>query len=210
MRRRDFMAFLGGATAVSAASAIGAGAQVPAKVRRVGYIARTSDAVMGHTVGAFRQGLADLGYVEGQSIALEVRWAEGHAERYAELVTELIGLNMDVLVVGNSMIAHAARKATSTIPIVMVAADPVGLGLVDSLARPGGNVTGLSYFNEQMIAKRSRRLLARFRGRSASAGDRASTSRSEPARGFRRCVRLRYDSQRGRSHRLRRCPDCHA
>jgi putative ABC transport system substrate-binding protein len=85
---------------------------------------------------------------------LEVRRAEGRAERYAELVTELIGLNMDVLVVGNSMIAHAARKATSTIPIVMVAADPVGLGLVDSLARPGGNVTGLSYFNEQMIAKR--------------------------------------------------------
>ena len=91
---------------------------------------------------------------EGQTIALEVRFAEGHSERIPELVAELVGLKMDVLVVGSSVVALAAQKATRTIPIVMVAADPVGLGLVVSLARPGGNVTGLSYFNEAIIAKR--------------------------------------------------------
>jgi putative ABC transport system substrate-binding protein len=105
-------------------------------------------------VGAFRQRLGELGYVEGQTIALEVRYAEGRSDRIPELVAELVGLKMDVLVAGNSVAALAAQKATRTIPIVMVAADPVGLGLVASLARPGGNVTGLSYFNEAIIAKR--------------------------------------------------------
>jgi len=109
---------------------------------------------MVHIFSSFRQRLAELGYVEGQSIVVEVLWAEGRAERYSALVTELIGRNVEVLVVGNSVLALVAKKATSTVPIVMVSADPVGLGLVDSLARPGGNVTGLSYFNEQMIAKR--------------------------------------------------------
>ncbi|MGY3033044.1 ABC-type uncharacterized transport system substrate-binding protein [Bradyrhizobium sp. USDA 4354] len=109
---------------------------------------------MGHIFAAFRQRLTELGYVEGRSIALEVRWAEGRVERLPGLVTELVGLKSDVLVAGNSVAAIAAKKATQTIPIVMVAADPVGLGLVESLARPGGNVTGLSYFNEAMIARR--------------------------------------------------------
>jgi putative ABC transport system substrate-binding protein len=154
MRRRDFMALLGGAAAACAALPIDTHAQAPARVRRVGYIAGSPEAAMGHTVAAFRQGLADLGYLEGQSHVLEIRFADGGTERYAEFVTELIGLKVDVLVVTNSVIAVAARQATSTIPIVMVAADPVGLGLVESLARPGGNVTGLSYFNEQLIAKR--------------------------------------------------------
>jgi ABC-type uncharacterized transport system substrate-binding protein len=122
--------------------------------RRVGYIAGAGEAAMGHVVAAFRQRLSELGYVEGQSIELDVRWAEGRAERYEELLTELIDRKMDVLVVSNSVLALAAKKATQTIPIVMVAADPVGLGLVKSLARPGGNVTGLSYFNEEMISKR--------------------------------------------------------
>src|SRR5258705_5359831 len=105
-----------------------------------------------HLIAAFRQGLTQLG--QGQTIALEVRYAEGHSERIPELVAELVGLKMDVLVVGSSVTALAAQKATRTIPIVMVAADPVGLGLVARLARPGGNVTGLSYFNEAIIAKR--------------------------------------------------------
>src|SRR5205085_6156012 len=107
-----------------------------------------------HTFGAFQQRLRELGYVEGQSIALEVRWAEGRMERIPELVAELVDLKMDVLVAGVSPAALAASKATRTIPIVMVAADPVGLGLVASLARPGGNVTGLSYFNEAIVGKR--------------------------------------------------------
>jgi putative ABC transport system substrate-binding protein len=154
MRRREFIALLGGATAASVLEPIAAGAQSPPKIPRVGYIAGANANSAEHMVGAFRQGLTQLGYVEGQTIALEVRWAEGRSDRIPELVAELVGLKMDVLMAGNSVAALAAQKATRTIPIVMVAADPVGLGLVASLARPGANVTGLSYFNEAIIAKR--------------------------------------------------------
>ena len=140
--------------AASAAWPLAASAQTPPKIPRVGYIAGTSSAAGGHIVGALRQGLRELGYVEGQTIALEVRWAEGRNERIPELVAELVGLKMDVLVTGSSVAALAANKATPTIPIVMVGADPVGLGLVASLGRPGGNVTGLSIFNEGISAKR--------------------------------------------------------
>jgi putative tryptophan/tyrosine transport system substrate-binding protein len=108
----------------------------------------------GRMVEALQQGLSELGYKDGQTIAVEVRMAEGRSERIPELVAELVGLKVDVLVVANSVAALAAKKATGTIPIVMVASDPIGLGLVASLARPGGNVTGLSYFNEAIIAKR--------------------------------------------------------
>jgi ABC-type uncharacterized transport system substrate-binding protein len=151
MKRRDFIALLGGA---AAAWPLAAGAQTSPKIPRVGYIAGSSANSTEHMVGAFRQRLRELGYVEGQTIALEVRYAEGRSDRMPELLAELVGLKMDVLMAGNSVAALAAQKATRTIPIVMVAADPVGLGLVASLARPGGNVTGLSYFNEAIIAKR--------------------------------------------------------
>src|SRR5258705_5079402 len=154
MRRREFIALLGGATAASAVRPTATGAQTPPKIPRVGYISALSATNTEHTVGAFRQRLREVGYVEGQTIALEVRYAEGRNDRMPELVAELVGLKMDVLVAGVSSAALAAKKATRTIPIVMVGTDPVGLGLVASLARPGGNVTGLSYFNEAIIAKR--------------------------------------------------------
>jgi putative ABC transport system substrate-binding protein len=154
MKRRAFIALLGGATAASAAWPLAASAQTPPKIPRVGYIAAASATGSEHTVGAFRQGLRELGYVEGQTIALEVRYAEGRNERIPELVAELVGLKMDVLVTASSVAALAANKATRTIPIVMVGADPVGLGVVASLGRPGGNVTGLSIFNEGIIGKR--------------------------------------------------------
>lgn len=105
-------------------------------------------------VAALRQGLSELGYIDGQTIIVEFRSAEGRSERIPELVSELVGLKVDILLTGSSPGALSAKKATGTIPIVMVATDPVGLGLVDSLARPGGNVTGLSYFNEAILAKR--------------------------------------------------------
>ena len=152
MRRREFIALLGGATAASAAWPLAAGAQTPPKIPRVGFIAGAS--ATGSFVGAFRKGLRELGYMEGQTIALEVRYAEGRLERIPELVAELVRLKMDVLVAPTSQAALAAKKATRTIPIVMVGADPVGLGVVASLARPGGNVTGLSIFNEEIIGKR--------------------------------------------------------
>jgi putative ABC transport system substrate-binding protein len=103
---------------------------------------------------AFRQGLRELGYVEGQTIMLELRSAEGRFERLPELVAELVGLKVDVLVVGGTPTILAVKNATQTIPIVMVATNPVGLGLTASLSRPGGNVTGLSYLSEEIIAKR--------------------------------------------------------
>jgi len=154
MKRREFIALLGGATAASAAWPRAASAQTPPKIPRVGFIAGSSLAATGHTLGAFRKALIELGYVEGQSIALEVRFAEGRTERIPELVAELVGLKMDLLVAGVSSAALAAKKATRTIPIVMVAPDPVALGLVASLARPEGNLTGLSYFNEAIVGKR--------------------------------------------------------
>jgi ABC-type uncharacterized transport system substrate-binding protein len=154
MKRRAFIALLGGATAASAAWPLAAGAQTSPKIPRIGYISGAGSSVGDHIVAAFRQGLTQLGHVEGRTIALEVRWAEGRTEGVPELVAELVDLKMDVLVAGSSVVALAAQKATRTIPIVMVAADPVGLGLVASLARPGGHVTGLSYFNEAIIAKR--------------------------------------------------------
>ncbi len=153
MQRREFIALLGSATA-SAAWPLAAGAQTQPKIPRVGFIAGSSLAATEHTLGAFRKALIELGYVEGQSIALEVRYAEGRMERIPELVAELLDLKMDLLVAGVSSAALAAKKATRTIPIVMVAPDPVGLGLVASLARPEGNLTGLSYFNEAIVGKR--------------------------------------------------------
>ena len=227
MRRREFIALLGGATAASAAWPPAAGAQTPPKIPRVGYIAGTSATATEHIVGAFRKGLRELGYVEGQTIALEVRYAEGRLERMPELVAELVGLKMDVLVAATSQAALAAKKATGTIPIVMVGADPVGLGLVASLARPGGNVTGLSYFNEAIIAKRLQLLkelvpglarLAVLRNPIVAAhatfwqetevaartvGGGASASRGARTRGLRGGVRRCHARQRSGPRRLR-------
>jgi putative ABC transport system substrate-binding protein len=104
---------------------------------------------------AFRQGLRELGYVEGQNIILDERWAEGRVERLPDLVADLVRLKVDVLVVASTPGALAAKSATQTIPVVMVnVGDPVGSGLVASLARPGGNLTGLSLLNPELHGKR--------------------------------------------------------
>jgi putative tryptophan/tyrosine transport system substrate-binding protein len=151
VRRRAFIALFSGAAVLPLAVA----AQTPPRIPRVGFLGAGSPTQAGRNLDALRQGLRALGYVEGQTIALEVRWAEGRPERMSELVVELLRLEIDVLVVGTSQAALAAKKATQTIPIVMVAGtDPVGLGLVTSLARPGGNVTGLSISNEELSSKR--------------------------------------------------------
>jgi putative ABC transport system substrate-binding protein len=150
VKRREFIALFSSAAVLPLAVA----AQTAPKMPRVGYIGSARRTEVSHRFEAFRQGLRDLGYVEGQTIALEVRWAEGRIERIPELVAELVGLKVDVLVAGNSLTAQAAKKATGTIPIVMAATDPVGLSLVANLSRPGGNVTGLSYFSEAISGKR--------------------------------------------------------
>ena len=121
-------------------------AQGPAKIPRVGVVGpRTADDGTPY-IAALQQGLRDLGWVEGKTITSEIRWAEGRGDRLSGLVAELVRLDVDVIVAANTTIAVAAKQATTRIPIVMaVGGDPVALGLVASLARPGGNVTGLSF-----------------------------------------------------------------
>ena len=150
MRRREFICLFYSATAWPLTLTARAARRIP----RVGYISGSSPKAAGHVLEAFRKGLQDRGYVEGQSIDLEVRWAEGRSERLPGLVAELVRLNVDVLVMANSPAVIAAKKATTTIPIIMFAADPVGEGLVASLSRPGWNVTGLSYRNEEITGRR--------------------------------------------------------
>lgn len=119
-------------------------AQQQGKVYRVGFLWE-SPAVFPDAIEAFRQGLRDLGYVEGRNIAIEYRWAEGKPERMRELAEELVRLKVDVIMAPSSVYTGAAKRATSTIPIIFMShADPLGSGHITSLARPGGNVTGLS------------------------------------------------------------------
>ncbi len=142
MKRR---VFIGGLAATTALAPRAAYAQTPAKARRVGLLMATTPTVAAHIVVAFADGLRELGHVEGKNVRFEYRWAEGHRERFAEMAADLVRQPVDVLVASSQAAALAAQRATRTIPIVMVnASDPVEAGLVASLARPGGNVTGLS------------------------------------------------------------------
>jgi putative tryptophan/tyrosine transport system substrate-binding protein len=121
-------------------------AQTTGKVYRIGYLVPISATPVSHLTEAFRQGLRELGWVEGQNIVIEYRFAEGRLDRLPDLAAELVRLKMDVIVALATSAAVAAKNATATIPIVMFGGeDPVGLGLIASLARPGGNVTGVSY-----------------------------------------------------------------
>ena len=131
-------------------------AQPPSKVHRIGYLSLATAEVDKGWVAAFRQGLRELGYVEGQTIVIEQRHAAGRPDRLAGLAAELVRLKVDVVVVyGGARAVQAVKQATSTIPIVLaVSADPVGQGLVASLARPGGQVTGLSDFHGSLVPKR--------------------------------------------------------
>jgi len=136
------------------ALSVDAEAQRPAKVFRIGFFQSTSAERNKNRRAAFQQGLRELGYVEGKNIIIEYRYADGKFERLTELAAELVRLNIDVLVGGGAPAAHAAKNATRTIPIVMQSGDPVGTGLVASLARPGGNITGLSDFTVGVVTKR--------------------------------------------------------
>ncbi len=132
-------------------------AQQPTKIPRIGYVSGTGDALnQGPYVEALRQGLKELGYIEGKNFKIEYRGAEGKADRVVEsLVAELVQLNVDVLVVPILPAILAAKQATKTIPIVMVAGvDSVAAGIVDSLARPGGNITGLNTLGRDLSGKR--------------------------------------------------------
>jgi putative tryptophan/tyrosine transport system substrate-binding protein len=132
-----------------------AGAQHRAKVPRIGFLITGSPSGASSRVEAFRQACRDLGYVEGNNLTIDYRYAAGRVNRLPDLAADLLRLNPDVIVAQGASAAHAAKNATRTVPIVMSnAADPVGTGLVSSLAQPGGNVTGLSDFNVGVITKR--------------------------------------------------------
>jgi putative ABC transport system substrate-binding protein len=134
------------------AAAPAAAAQQTRKVPQIGFLVFVSSEAR---YRGFQQGLRELGYVEGQNIAIEFRSADGSLERLSDLADELVRLQVDVIVAGSTVGAKAAKRATSTIPIVMAnVADPVGTGLVSSLARPGGNITGLSTMGQDLSGKR--------------------------------------------------------
>jgi putative tryptophan/tyrosine transport system substrate-binding protein len=120
----------------------------------IGYLGNISPGVSAPGLVGFRQGLSETGYIEGQNVAIEYRWVEGHYDRLPALAAELVGRKVDVIVtMGGLSSALAAKSATSTIPIVFSAADPVGAGLVASLARPGGNLTGFSIVGTELTPK---------------------------------------------------------
>ena len=133
---------------------VSAEAQQSPKVYRIGMLVGGSVATHGRRIDAFRQGLRELGYVEGKNISIEYKYAEGKSERFAELAAEIVRLKPDVICVASTGFAAAAKKATSTIPIVAVGGDLVGAGLVASLARPGGNVTGSTNISPDLSGKR--------------------------------------------------------
>ena len=138
-----------------AAAGLPVDAQQAPKIPKIGYLAVSTPATVGHLVKAFRQGLQELGYVEGKTFVLEVRYGEGKPERLPELARELVRLKPDVIVAGNDAAIAAVKRETRTIPIVMAfSTDPVGTGFVASLARPSGNVTGLSNVSAELSGKR--------------------------------------------------------
>jgi putative tryptophan/tyrosine transport system substrate-binding protein len=148
MRRREFITLLGGA---AVAWPLPLSAQTPSRLWKIGVLANEP----WPPLEGLRNGLRDLGYVEGKSHRFEYRFAQGRAERFPALASELVNLPVDLIVAWGTPASLAAHKATSTIPIVMSAGDPVGVGLVSGLARPGGNVTGMSV---QMAEQEGKRL----------------------------------------------------
>ena len=151
MRRREFITLLGGGVA---AWPLTAGAQ-PSKKPTVGFLGASTLAAAEQWVAAFAQRLHELGWTEGRTVAIEYRWAEGRNERMAEIAAEFVRAKVDVIVAQGTQAALAAKNATTTLPIVFVLpGDPVGSGLVASLAQPGGNVTGLSSQVPELAGKR--------------------------------------------------------
>ncbi len=151
MKRRQFITLLG----TAAAWPLAAHAQQTGRLPTVGVLGAGTPSSHGQWVAAFVRRLHELGWIEGRTVAIEYRWAEGRTERAAEIAAEFVQRNVDVIVTSGTAFVVAAKQATSVIPIVFAAAgDPVGTGLVASLARPGGNITGLSIQQPDVAAKR--------------------------------------------------------
>jgi putative ABC transport system substrate-binding protein len=151
MRRREFMTLVGGA---AVAWPLAGRAQQAAKLPTIGFLGTPAASAWAPWTAAFVQRLRELGWIEGRTVAIQYRWAEGRAERWAEFAAEFVGLKVDVIVSGGNA-AVAAKRASTVVPIVFTMVDdPVGMGLVASLARPGGNVTGLAMQSTDLVGKR--------------------------------------------------------
>jgi len=151
MRRRAFITLLGGAAALPLA----ARAQQATKLPTIGFLGQSTRSAASEWVAAFVQRLRELGWIENRTVAIEYRWAEGRDERFAQIAAEFVRLKVDVILTYGTPSSLAVKKATAVIPIVFAAAgDPVGTGLVASLARPGGNITGLSIQQTDLASKR--------------------------------------------------------
>jgi putative ABC transport system substrate-binding protein len=152
MRRREFIKLVGGA---SVAWPVAALAQHPRRLQTIGFLGAASRSTSSTWIAAFVQRLRELGWIEGRTITIEYRWAEGRSEHYTEIAAELVRLKVDVIFAPTTPAVIAAKQTTSTIPIVFAtASDPVGAGLVESLARPGGQITGLSMQSADTAGKR--------------------------------------------------------
>ena len=156
MRRREFILALGGAVAAPSLLWPRAARAQPPSIPIVGYVHSDSPQTAAGLLAAFREGLSETGYVEGQNVAIEYRWAENDLSRIPELVADLVRRRVAVIATpGSSAAALAAKAATTTIPIVFsLGLDPVQLGLVDSLSRPGGNIIGVNSMSNELVAKR--------------------------------------------------------
>jgi putative ABC transport system substrate-binding protein len=151
LKRREVIALIGSA----AAWPLSAHAQQPGNMPKIGFLGSSTPEAIAPRVAAFVQRLRELGWIEGRTIAIEYRWGEGREERFAEIATEFVRLKVDVIVTSSTPAVVAAKQATTVIPIVFAnSADPVGSGLVASLARPGGNATGLSNQSPDIAGKR--------------------------------------------------------
>jgi len=151
MKRRDFITLLGGA---AAGWPLAARAQQAGKLPKIGFLGAATPSAWRQWVAAFVQRLRELGWIEGRTVTIEYRWAEGRSDRFAEIASEFVRLNVDVIVTSGGALL-AAKRATSLIPIIFaLATDPVGSGFVASLARPGGNITGLSNQLTDLAGKR--------------------------------------------------------
>ena len=152
MRRREFITLLGGA---AAAWPLAARAQQPTKLRTIGFSGLSTRSAESELVAAFTQRLHELGWIENRTVVIEYRWSEGRAERVVQIAAEFVRLNVDVIVTSGTPQVLATKQATSVIPIVFArVGDPVANGLVASLARPGGNVTGMSVQSDELAGKR--------------------------------------------------------
>ena len=152
MNRRTFLSAL---MSVALGPSLVAEAQKPGRLPRVGFLGNSTAALEANLIRSFREGLRDHGYAEGRNVLVEYRWADGKYERFAPLIRELIALKVDVIVTAGTPTTLAVKKATQSVPIVMIAVgDPVGTGIVRSLNQPGGNITGLSSIAGEMDGKR--------------------------------------------------------